>query len=41
MELFPDLHELKARELYYKVDAVRDRFGFDSLQAGKSLLLRK
>ena len=41
MELFPDLRELKARELYYKVDAVRERFGFDSLQAGKSLLLKK
>ncbi len=40
MELFPDLRERKARNLYEKVDLVRDRFGFDALQTGKSVLLK-
>ena len=41
LELFPDLREIKARSLYEQVDLVRDRFGFDSLQAGRSVLLGK
>jgi len=41
LELFPDQDALKARNLYYKIDAVRDRFGFDSVRAGKSLLLKQ
>jgi len=40
LELFPDLREHKARNLYEKVDLVRDRFGFDALQAGRSVLLK-
>ena len=40
-ELFPDAGEDRARNLYEKVDHVRDRFGFDSLQAGQSIMLGK
>lgn len=39
LELFPDLHEDKARQLHEKVDEVRERFGFESVKAGKSILL--
>jgi DNA polymerase-4 len=40
LELFPDWNEWKARNLHQKVDDVRDRFGFDAIQAGKSVLLK-
>lgn len=39
MELFPDLREERARNLYERVDQVRERFGFESVRAGKSILL--
>lgn len=41
LELFPDVKEVKARTLYEHMDLLRERFGFDSLQAGKSVLLKK
>jgi DNA polymerase-4 len=40
-ELFPDARQLKARELHEQVDSVRDRFGFESIQAGQSVMLKK
>ncbi|HSE42260.1 MAG TPA: hypothetical protein VLH08_15960, partial [Acidobacteriota bacterium] len=40
-ELFPDVHQIKARELYEQVDSVRDRFGFESIHAGQSVMLKK
>jgi DNA polymerase-4 len=40
LELFPDPKETKYRDLYEKLDQVRERFGFDSVRAGKSTLLR-
>jgi hypothetical protein len=40
LELFPDPYEIKYRNLYEKVDEVRERFGFESVRAGKSTLLR-
>jgi len=40
-ELFPDAGEDRARNLYEKVDGVRDRFGFESLQTGQSIFLGK
>lgn len=39
LDLFPDAYEMKAKSLYEKVDRVRERFGFDSVRAGKSVLL--
>jgi DNA polymerase-4 len=41
LELFPDGHELKARDLYEQLDRVRDRYGFHSVQAGQSVMLKK
>lgn len=41
LELFPDPRENKARDLYEQLDQVRDRFGFESVQAGQSMLLKK
>lgn len=41
LELFPDVKEVKARTLYEHMDLLRERFGFDSLQVGKSVLLKK
>jgi DNA polymerase IV len=41
LELFPDPIEAKYRNLYEHVDQVRERFGFDSVRAGKSTLLRE
>lgn len=41
LELFPDVKEVRARTLYEHMDSLRERFGFDSLQAGKSVLLKK
>jgi len=41
LELFADAGEIKARSLYEKVDLVRERFGFDSLSTGRSVLLKK
>jgi len=40
LELFPDPQQTKYRDLYEKLDQVRERFGFDSVRAGKSTLLR-
>jgi DNA polymerase-4 len=40
LELFPDPYEIKYQNLYEKVDQVRERFGFESIRAGKSTLLR-
>ena len=40
-ELFPDLQEEKARDLYVQVDQVRERFGFESVRAGKSIMLHR
>jgi DNA polymerase IV len=40
LELFPDPYEIKYRNLYEQMDQVRERFGFDSVRAGKSTLLR-
>ncbi len=40
LELFPDPNETKYRNLYEKVDQVRERFGFESVRAGRSTLLR-
>jgi DNA polymerase IV len=40
LELFPDPKETKYRNLYEQVDQVRERFGFESVRAGKSTLLR-
>jgi DNA polymerase-4 len=40
-ELFPDYRELKARTLHEQVDSVRERFGFESVHAGQSVLLKK
>jgi DNA polymerase IV len=40
LELFPDVKEVKARTLYEHMDSLRERFGFDSLHAGKSVLLK-
>jgi DNA polymerase-4 len=40
LELFPDPKKEKYRNLYERVDQVRERFGFDSVRAGKSNLLR-
>ncbi len=37
LELFPDLDEIKFRNLYEQMDTVRDRFGFDSLKTGSLL----
>ena len=39
--LFVDERELKSRSLHEKVDQVRERFGFDAVQAGRSALLKK
>ena len=39
MELFPSPQELKARNLHEKVDSVREKFGFEKIQAGQSILL--
>jgi len=39
LELFPDPKETKYRDLYEQMDQVRERFGFDSVRAGKSTLL--
>jgi len=41
MELFPDFKEDKARRLYQSLDHVREKFGFESIQAGKSILTTK
>ena len=41
LELFPDPRENKAKDLYEQLDQVRDRFGFESVQAGQSMLLKK
>jgi len=41
LELFPNEKEVKARNLYEKVDSVRERFGFESIQAGQSIVLRR
>jgi DNA polymerase IV len=41
LELFPNPGEIKARDLYEQLDQVRDRFGFDAVQAGQSMLLKK
>jgi DNA polymerase-4 len=40
-ELFPDPRKLKARELHEQVDSVRERFGFESVHAGQSVMLKK
>jgi DNA polymerase-4 len=40
-ELFPDPRQIKARELHEQIDSVRDRFGFESIQAGQSVMLKK
>ena len=40
-ELFPNAREIKARELHEQVDSVRDRFGFESVHAGQSVMLKK
>lgn len=40
LELFPDLREEKSRSLYVQLDRVRERFGFESVRAGKSIMLR-
>jgi len=39
LELFPDSQETKARNLYEQVDRVRDRFGFERVRIGRSVLL--
>jgi DNA polymerase-4 len=41
LELYPDVKEVRARTLYEHMDTLRERFGFDSLQAGKAVLLKK
>ncbi len=41
LELFADPAEIKAQQLSRKVDEVRERFGFDSVSTGKSVLLKK
>jgi DNA polymerase-4 len=41
IELFPNDADVKARILHEHVDSVRDRFGFDSVSAGQSVLLKK
>ncbi len=40
-ELFPDPRQIKARELHEQVDSVRERFGFESVHAGQSVMLKK
>jgi DNA polymerase-4 len=41
LELFADDGEIKAGRLCEKVDLVRERFGFDSVSTGRSVLLKK
>jgi DNA polymerase IV len=41
LELFPNNREIKARDMYEKLDEVRERYGFQSVQAGQSVLLKK
>lgn len=39
MDLFPDFREIQSQQLHERIDAVRERFGFDSLRTGQSILL--
>jgi DNA polymerase IV len=41
LELFPNLQEIKARTLYEHMDSLRERYGFESVVAGQSVLLKK
>jgi DNA polymerase-4 len=41
MGLFTDEREIKSRHLHERIDQVRERFGFDAVQAGRSALLKK
>lgn len=41
LELFPNVREIKARTLYEQMDSLRERYGFESVVAGQSVLLKK